>query len=59
MQQVREYVTTAKELLGNAFNLLVCDIGVPDDDWLRTRIDSHCNDLDDTIDDIILQQKSI
>lgn len=51
-KQVAECVANARAVLGNALDILEM-MGVPEDDWIRTRIDSHRNDLDDTLDDIV------
>ena len=51
MRQVVEYVANARTMLGNAIDLLD-EIGVPEDDPTRTRINSHYWDLDDTVSEI-------
>ena len=51
-KQVAEYVANAMAMLGNALDLLD-RMGVAEDDWIRTRIDSHRDDLDETLDDIV------
>ena len=51
-KQVAECVATARTMLGNALDILD-RMGVAEDDWIRTRIDSHYNDIDDTLDDIM------
>ena len=51
MRQVRECLATARNIIRNAQYILE-KMGVAEDDWLMSRIDSHCEDLDDTLTDI-------
>ena len=48
MRQVRECLATARSILSNADDILE-QMGVAENDHIRTRIDSHYGDLDDTL----------